>query len=351
MRAFFEAVRIIAASGFSYSVIAAVFTIAVLSSSCSAEGSKRVIFDKGDNALWMRRHWLHEDPSAEEIATLVASLRERGVRRIYPFLGPMDPDGWPGWRSKRGHIRYVPERAAAFLREFKRIAPEIQVIAWTGGNFNSDVHLNDAKQRRSFAEHARRLIELGADGVQLNIEPLPSWAPGYLELLREVKAAIGGHTLSIAAYPPPTALQPAGEEHWELPFMRAVCQNANELAVMAYDTGVTSAPVFEALIATWTKQLAETLPPPAQGGCEWLMGVPAYDDDKDYHRPDVETIEHSLKGIVAGLSKSKAPEHFRGVAIYASFTTDDRKWAAYDRLWRGLEPVTSAPPDPRNTTE
>jgi hypothetical protein len=65
----------------------------------------------------------------------------------------------------------------------------------------------------------------------------------------------------------------------------------------------------------------------------------------------VETIENSLAGIVAGLRTAGRPEHFRGVAIYASFTTDAAKWAAYDRLWRGVEPVTSPPPDPRNTTQ
>ncbi|HZV22033.1 MAG TPA: hypothetical protein VE986_10870 [Hyphomicrobiales bacterium] len=80
------------------------------------------------------------------------------------------------------------------------------------------------------------------------------------------------------------------------------------------------------------------------------MGVSAYDDDKDYHRPDVETIDHSLKGIKTGLRSIMVPPNFRGVAIYASFATDEGKWAIYDRLWRGLAPVT-VPLNPRNTTE
>jgi hypothetical protein len=333
-------------------IAVALFVVAGLpGSSTQAADSKFGEFDRGDNALWMRRHWMHEGPTHAEIAALVESLRARGIRRIYPFLGPMDRDGWPGWRSKTGLIRYVPERAGAFLAEIHRIAPEIRVIPWTGGIMNSDVQLLDETQRRAFAKQAGHLIALGADGVQLNIEPLPSGAPGYLDLLREVKNAIGNHTLSVAAYPPPTALQPSGDVHWELPFMREVCRNANELAVMAYDTGVTSAPVFENLVSTWTRELAATLPPPSAGGCEWLMGVPAYDDDKDYHRPDVETIEHSLRGLLLGLRGIKRPDHFRGVAIYASFTTDERKWSVYDRLWRGGEPVTSPLPDPRNTTE
>lgn len=306
------------------------------------------VFDKGDNALWMRRRWLHEAPPPEEIAELVQSLRARGVRRIYPFLGPMDRDGWPGWRSNAGIVRYIPERAEAFLSLMQRLAPEIKVIPWTGGVLGRDVRLEDAAQRKAFAEHARKLVAMGADGVQLNVEPLPSWSPGYRELLKEVKAAIGQRTLSVAAYPPPTPLHPFPDVHWELPFLQAVCEDADELAVMAYDTGVSSGPVYEELVATWTRELAATLTPSHAGGCHWLMGVSAYDDDKGYHRPEAETIEHGVRGIVAGLQWApKPPNHFRGVAIYASFTTDERKWAAYDRLWRGVEPVTSPPPDIR----
>jgi hypothetical protein len=319
--------------------------------SAHAAGRKPALFDKGDNALWMRRHWLHEAPSSEETAHLVASLRERGIRRIYPFLGPMDGEGWPGWRSKAGHVRYVPERAGAFLTEIHRIAPEIRVIPWSGGNLGQDVHLDDAAQRQAFAEHARRLVALGADGIQLNVEPLPSGTAAYLALLREVKAAIGDRTLSVAAYPPPENAESDRDTHWDLPFMREVCSIAGELAVMAYDTGLTSAPDYETLVSTWTRQIATALPPPEAKGCEWLMGVPAYDDDKDYHRPDVETIGHSLKGILAGLQGTQPGTGFRGVAIYASFTTDERKWAAYGRLWRGTGAFASPPPDPRNTTE
>jgi hypothetical protein len=312
---------------------------------------KTGVFDRGDNALWMRRHWMHENPAPVEIAALAGSLGAHGIKRIYPFLGPMDREGWPGWRSKAGFVRYDPERAARFFAEMRRIAPEIRVMPWTGGLLDRDVNLKDERQRKAFADHMRRLVEAGADGVHLNIEPLASGAPEYLELLRNVKAAIGPRTLSVAALPPPIPGRPGEDMHWELPFLREVCRNADEIAVMAYNTGLTSPPAFESLIATWTKDLAVALPPPRTGGCEWLMGVPAYDDDKDYHRPDVETIEHSLNGIVAGLRAVKNLEHFRGVAIYASFTTDERKWTVFDRLWRGAEPASSPPPDPQNTRE
>ena len=308
-------------------------------------------FDKGDNALWMRRHWLHENPSGAEISALAESLKARGIKRIYPFLGPMDAQGWPGWRSKAGFVRYDPGRAARFFAAFNRAAPEIRVLPWTGGLLGRDVNLKDAGQRKAFAEHMRRLVEAGADGVHLNIEPLASGTPDYLQFLTEVKAAIGSRTLSVAALPPAMPGEEADDMRWQLPYLADVCGKADEIAVMSYNTGLTSAPAFEARIADWTRDIAAALSAPQAGRCEWLMGVPSYDDDEDYHRPDVETIGHSLNGIVAGLRVIEPPARFRGVAIYASFTTDEQKWAVYDRIWRGREPVTSLPPDPRNTTE
>ena len=223
-------------------------------------------------------------------------------------------------------------------------------MPWTGGIAGGALQLEDAEQRHAFAEHARRLIALGADGIHLNIEPLQSRTPGYLDLLSEVKVAIGAHTLSVAAYAPPSPLQADGDLQWDLSFMRKVCGTADEIAVMGYNTGAASPQVFEDIVASWMRQLA-ALPPPSAKGCEWLMGIPAYDEAEEYHKPDVETIAHSINGIAAAFRGMRSPENFAGVAIYASFTMDEGKWAVFDRLWRGVKPVAGMRPDPRNTTE
>jgi hypothetical protein len=54
---------------------------------------------RDDNALWARRVWLHEPQDDAAIETLITTLRARGVTRIYPFLGPPDEMGQPGWRD------------------------------------------------------------------------------------------------------------------------------------------------------------------------------------------------------------------------------------------------------------
>ncbi len=291
----------------------------------------------------MRRHWLHGGPEVEghedrmrqELATAAAT---NGITRLYPFLGPMDWEGHPGWRRKGFINRYEPDEVRSFTAAMAELSPDLRIIPWTGGTWPHDVLYLDQDRIDGFVAHTRTLThKLGSHGVQLNVEPQPSYTEGYLELLAEVKAAIGpDKVLSIAAYPPPTIHQPAEEVHWTLPFLKDVCLASDELAVMAYDTGIRYRYLYRSLMERWTRELADTLPPPEDGGCVWLVGLPAYEDDEPWHHPGVETIDEAIRGVNDAFDDG-APANFRGVAIYASWTTDAAEWGSYDQLWRGLE--------------
>ena len=294
---------------------------------------------RSDNGVWMRRHWIHGGDEELRVTELASSLDRLGITRIYPFLGPMDTHGYPGWRKNGDIQRYNPERASRFFNDMAEHAPNVRVMPWTGGVLARDVRLTDRTQRRKFAAHARKLTELGADGIHINVEPMPSGEPGYIELLESTKEAMGpDKTLSIAAYPPKTAMHPFPDVHWSLEFTREVCMAADELAFMGYDTALRDKTSYVELMATWTEDLLETLPAPKDGGCEVLIGVPAYEDDRGYHRPRIENIATGLEGVKRGLDRLEdVPDHFRGVAIYASWVTDEEELRTYQRAWRGLD--------------
>ena len=296
-----------------------------------------------DNGLWMRRRWLHEARTPDEVAALVQTLKARGVTQLYPFLGPLGAEGRPGWRDGSTIRPYTPELASAFFAAIRAADPALMVLPWSGGVNGRDVQLDDPAFRARFAAAMAEVVALGAHGVQINVEPMRSGSAGYLALLREIKAAIGDKAiLSIAAYPPTTPLHPFPDVHWDLDYTTQVCAIADDLAFMAYDTAQTEIPVYTGLVRDWTLQLAQTLPPPDQGGCTWRIGLPAYEDDEPYHHPEVETIGAAIDGVNAALSTIPAPAGFRGVAIYASWTTDDAEWATYDQRWRGRDPVSAA---------
>jgi len=294
--------------------------------------------NRNDNGIWLRRHWLHGGHGS--VDTLVREANTLGIRRLYPFLGPMDPSGHPGWRDGDTIQTYTEDQVQAFFSAVHTADPDLAVMPWTGGVYQRDVVLSAAHQQAAFAGHMQRLVHLGADGVHINVEPLPNGHPDFLTLLSTVKAAIGPEAvLSVAAYPPTTHLHPFDDVHWDMDYTRAVCLEADELVVMAYDTALQSQRVYESLVATWVGQYLDHLPPPEAGGCTILFGVPAYEDDEPWHNPEVETMATGLAGVLRGLDGRTVPDHFRGVAVYASWTTDPEEWATYDQTWRGQPPT------------
>jgi len=70
-----------------------------------------------------------------------------------------------------------------------------------------------------------------------------------------------------------------------------------------------------------------------------LVGVPTYDQTGLMHRAGVETPENALLGVVAGLRGLGAGGTFEGIALYAEWTTDQKEWDVYERIWRGRQPA------------
>ncbi len=286
--------------------------------------------DRGDNGLWLTRHWLH-GTSVERPTVLVERLRARGIRRVYPFLGPIDREGWPGWRDGEQIRRYPPAQAETFLREMQRLAPEIKVLPWTGGVLHRDVIFGHKGRMEGFLKHLMQLRSAGAAGVHLNVEPLPSGSPDFLRFIEEIKDALPGGLISLAAYPPQTLVWQDEEIYWSMEYLQQLCFATDELVLMSYDTGLFLGVAYEALVAHWTQTLS-SLPLPNQGGCRWSMGIPSYEEEKPWHHPWAENLERALYGV---LRAGALPSSFQGVTIYADWTTDDEEWGLYDRIWRG----------------
>ncbi|MBK7975387.1 MAG: hypothetical protein IPK07_19585 [Deltaproteobacteria bacterium] len=245
-----------------------------------------VSFDRRDNALWLGRRWIHEEPSDAELDALAGRLAAHGISTVYPFLGPMNPRGWPGWRD-RGVIRtFTHARAASFRARFRSRAAGVRVIPWTGGVLGQDVLFTDRVRIAGFLQQVSWLVgEGGFDGVHLNVEPLADDDPAFLRFLGEVKATLPhGKVLSVAAYPPTTPLHPYKRVHWSVEYIRRVCEVADDLGVMSYDTALRWPRIYERLMASWTRDLAG-LPAAAPAGCEVRMGVPTYEDVAGWHDP------------------------------------------------------------------
>jgi hypothetical protein len=243
-------------------------------------------------------------------------LKQNHITDVFPHLCPVQPDG---------AIMPVDDRQSElFLRELKGV----RVLPWIGAPID-DISPENARRRRVFIASTVALLKRHPSlaGVHLNVEPWPDGNQDMLRFLDELRTALPkGKILSVAAYPPPTRWQPVPDVHWSKTYFQQVASRCDHMAVMMYDTGIRYPKIYQHVMRGWTRDIfnwTENLPKPPS----ILLGLPAYDDDTDYHRPNVENLQNSLRGIHAGLHDLDGwPTNYQGTAIYSDWELDSMEW-------------------------
>ncbi len=292
-------------------------------------GSTAPLPPRQTHGAWLTHAWWGDDAwfdgserrtddyrGAGRIAAMAARLHGLAITDWYVHACPSTPAG------------ALPSIDLGQARLLVAANPHGQVLAWVGGVLDEHAFPEDPLWRARFAAGCAALVrDSGIAGVQLNIEPCPSMAPGYLDLLDDLRRALPrGARLSIASYPPPTWLHPHAAVHWDETFHREISRRVDDLVVMAYDTSQRWQKPYTWLVARWTRQVMAWSSVPIR------IGVPAYDDAySGYHDPLVEHARSALAGVSAGLDGTDPPR-WAGVAMYAEWTlaeVDEQAWRYY----------------------
>jgi hypothetical protein len=184
------------------------------------------------------------------------------------------------------------------------------------------------EQQVGIAQTAALLVDGGARGVHVAVTGTSTSTPGFVPLVRRVKAELGDAVVSVRGGLPGAA----GET---LDGLAALCAEADALVVPMHGTGAQTRLGYEARVAWATRRLAETLPAAEEGGCAWSLEVPTVDLPAFDHDPRVETLSGALAGIRRGLGDAPVPVGFAGVVLEDSRTTSVREWGSYEAGWRG----------------
>lgn len=292
-------------------------------------------FNQERNATWLEHRWLERPQSEAETEQLLRGLSGRGVLYVFPHLIPFDAQG-----RLPPHDR---EQMRRFLAVARRVAPQMKVLPWVGGlrlGYKrarvGSLDLGNLAQRQRIVAECRGLVDEGFDGVHVNVEPVNNGNVEFLALLRALRTAVGERALlSISAIRPgPVGLPMAPNFVWTLDYYTRVGLLTDQVAVMAYDTALPTPALYRRYVSYSASAVTRALAD-AGARARVLMGVPTYDETGLMHRAAVENPENALLGVVAGLRGVGGGGTFEGVALYASWTTDAREWAIYDRVWRG----------------
>jgi phosphopantetheinyl transferase (holo-ACP synthase) len=292
-------------------------------------------FNQDRNATWLEHRWLEREHGEAEMEALLSRLSRRGVRYVFPHLIPFNGSG-----RLPPHSR---EQMRAFLRAARRVDPALRVLPWVGGlrvgyrrQREGAVDLADLGQRQRIVAECRGLIDEGFDGIHVNVEPVDDGNVDFLALLRSLRTAVGeDHTLSISAIRPgPFALPMAPNFFWTPDYYARLGAVVDQIVLMTYDTALPTPSLYRRYVAYAAASVARRLVA-SRSRARVLVGVPTYDATGLMHRAGVETPEHAIAGVVAGLRGLGAGGTFEGVALYAEWTTEPEEWALYERLWRG----------------
>ncbi|MFJ6213567.1 hypothetical protein ACIQGZ_09575 [Streptomyces sp. NPDC092296] len=291
---------------------------------------------RGRDALWLGHAWVDGRKGEADVAALAASLRSTGIRDLYVHAGPLEHDGTL-------HADLHPQ-AARLVEQLHRAAPDVRAHAWLGDLVAPEkpegLHLDRPEVRAAIAASAGQVLDAGFAGVHLDLEPLHSGDPGFLDVLDRTRAvtAARGALLSVSTpkIDPLPALHTVGglaghPRWWSQAYFGQVARRVDQVAVMSYDTGMPLPSLYGGYVAQQTALALEATPERV----DLLVGLPAYHDNGVNHRASAETVAAAVRGVRLGLGRTDPGRQRFGVALYVDFAATPGDWAAYRTGWVG----------------
>lgn len=276
-------------------------------------------------AVWMGVTWSMDEHEPGRIRDLAEDLLVREVDDAYVYVSYLRADD---------RFNRTFEQAETFVAQLKRHAPGLRLLAWIGvpisvnrddGTFSAD-RLQSAQIRERIARFSRFVVEeLGFDGVHLNAELVANGDPKYLETLHQIRKYLPPEAfLSVTIHPlrlakPVTAMPyPVLAHHWSPDYLKNVAARADQVVLMAYDSGLVFPRDYLNWVAYQTASSQEAL---LGVDTELVIGLPASEEWTPSHQRHAETLGNGLVGLRAGIS-----EGVDGIGIYPYWETDAKEW-------------------------
>jgi hypothetical protein len=291
------------------------------------------------NAVWLGTEWTNDDHTDDQIADLVKKLRDRQLGTVYAYVTYLQFNGT--WRNDDKF-----DKVKTFVAQFKKAYPEADLYALIGVPTADAAHpprLNDVNLQQQVADLSKRMInDYHFDGIFLDAEPVWDNDQDFLALLRGIRAAVGITTPISAAIPPdwspanptipvPPLIEPGTE--WKKEYKQSVALLVDHMAVMVFNSGLSSAADYEQWVAYQVNAYANAIGE-LNTKIDLLIAIPTFDNAPPGHDTAVENIDTAVQGIRAGLQQAGAnASYVTGLAIYADWTTDDTEWASFQKDW------------------
>ena len=278
--------------------------------------------------------WAMESHTDSDIEALAINLQSHHIDYAFIYVSYLKADD---------SFNPTFDHARDFVQQFRAIAPEIKLLAWIGipvsitspdGKFIQN-RLNEAQIREQIAEFSDKLVaEFGFDGVHIDAEPVADNDFGFISTLQAMRHQMpDGAILSLAAH----ALHPTEQVtntplpktnyQWSTDYLKQVAENSDQIAMMAYDSGLFFPSDYRAWMAYQIRASAEAV---RDMKTQLFIGVPASEEWTLSHNITTEYVANALYGVRLGLTQTADYEAIAGIAIYPYWEISDDEWILLD---------------------
>lgn len=276
-------------------------------------------------AVWMDVTWSMDEYASDEITQLANTLQSQNVDDVYVYVSYLKAGDF---------FNPTYDFAKDFVATLKQSAPDIRILAWIGipisitqpdGTFIAN-RLKSEDIRQQIAEFSQFMItDLGFDGLHLNAELIPNDDTAFLETLKLIDEILPtdaifsttAHALRLD-HPVTASPYPNQAHHWNADYLQQVAQHVDQIALMAYDSGLTLPRDY---LDWMTYQVTASQQALMDSSTELMIGLPTSEEWTGSHQTQAETLAIALNGIYAGYTG-----RVDGIAIYPYWDTDKDEW-------------------------
>lgn len=271
-------------------------------------------------AFWMDHAWsTSAPPSFDELQTQIAT---NPIDELYFHVGPLTENG-----QLADDLSILKEELAAL--------PTTN-YAWIG-QVRSAINLDDPTVRAGIVSSAAWVLTQGFDGVHLDIEPIRKDDTAFVELLKELRAALPTGKISVAMdeWQPlelsnwvAKTFDVSIQSYWSTEEVESVTPYIDELVVMTYDTGFHDPKLYQWWVEQQTVAISQIVP----DAVSLRVGIPAYDEGATFD-PAAENLTTGLAGFTRGVQNVRSDlSRIAGLAIYPYWEMDTADWQTLQNL-------------------
>jgi hypothetical protein len=288
-----------------------------------------------ENRTWLEFEWTRVPANQDAVRQLGQRLKSNKIDRVYLEAA--------AWRTDGSLLE--GENAADFAKALRETYPKVQVLLWLR---MSGEEIAQPERRGNAIQLAQKAVEQwGFDGVQLNGRAVLNGSESYVQLVRDLRSAIGsGAVLSVTVPPdripsdPDVPMGPTADPGltWDVNYKQRVgLLLVDEIVVMAHASGLDDPAKYESWVAYQVESYADALAE-LDRPADLIVALPTYDAAPE-HDPAVEDVQSACRGVKAAIRRAgKAGELVKGVGLYEYKTTDSLEWVLYAENWLGQQP-------------